>query len=449
VALVQEDGELQEADYYCWQHKDQAEERVAGEDEANAGRRVKRRSTELYPLQERNSIDTLVQRLGIESVPEQGHKKDRRKTSAPRPPKRTETIDFASRPAKQAAHGEKYGLGQQQETGRPKSKKAGFWQSLCCMFQDDEGDYVEIVRHKKRVDQSRPRPEHHHVSAEQPPKIPSNRLSPSSAATARPRPSSMPVPARKPVGLDPSNRPMPGQRSSSNPQTSNLLSLLPPHLSPQTTSTLLAEFIKPISAADEEGYIYIFWLTPQSKSAPAEETARSLLSPPDARPHYHRRVSDVMTEFSFTGEEEASKGKQTIMLKIGRANNVTRRMNEWQRQCGYALNLVRWYPYIPSPGTPSPNPSPARDHGSSLYPDLSRPPASQRQSDVVRKVPYVKRVERLIHLELQEQRVKRECEACGKEHREWFEVEASQAGVKAVDDCVKRWVGWAERLADT
>jgi hypothetical protein len=156
-----------------------------------------------------------------------------------------------------------------------------------------------------------------------------------------------------------------------------------------------------------------------------------------------------MTEFSFTGEEEASKGKQTIMLKIGRANNVTRRMNEWQRQCGYALNLVRWYPYIPSPGTPSPNPSPARDHGSSLYPDLSRPPASQRQSDVVRKVPYVKRVERLIHLELQEQRVKRECEACGKEHREWFEVEASQAGVKAVDDCVKRWVGWAERLADT
>lgn len=151
-----------------------------------------------------------------------------------------------------------------------------------------------------------------------------------------------------------------------------------------------------------------------------------------------------MTEFSYDGGEETLRGlnsrhisKKTIMLKIGRANNVTRRMNEWQRQCGYKLNLVRWYPYIPS----TPQPSPDKPS----YPDLSRPSTSRRQSDVVRKMPCVKRVERLIHLELAEKRVLKDCEACGKEHREWFEVEASQEGVRGVDECVRRWVGWAER----
>jgi hypothetical protein len=239
--------------------------------------------------------------------------------------------------------------------------------------------------------------------------------------------------------------------------TNNLLSLIPPNTSPPTASALLAELTKPISPYDEEGYIYIFWLTPQSKSAPSETTVRSLLTPSPARPRYARRISDVMTEFSFDGNNDleaprgggqkgAGAGMRTIMLKIGRANNVTRRMNEWQRQCGYALNLVRWYPYVSSSNTPSP--SPKRQSPGSLYPDLSRPPltSGRRSSDAVHKVPNVKRVERLIHLELAENQVKRRCTACGKEHREWFEVEASQAGVKAVDETVRRWVGWAERM---
>jgi murein endopeptidase len=60
-------------------------------------------------------------------------------------------------------------------------------------------------------------------------------------------------------------------------------------------------------------------------------------------------------------------------------------------------------------------------------------------------VPTVMRVERLIHLELADQRVMKKCDACGKEHREWFEVEATKDGVKKVDEVVKRWVDWAER----
>ena len=63
---------------------------------------------------------------------------------------------------------------------------------------------------------------------------------------------------------------------------------------------------------------------------------------------------------------------------------------------------------------------------------------------MVRKVPFVKRVERLIHLELAEKRVMRDCAACGREHREWFEVEGSEKGVKGVDEVVKRWVAWGE-----
>ncbi len=164
----------------------------------------------------------------------------------------------------------------------------------------------------------------------------------------------------------------------------------------------------------------------------------------------------MMTEYSFDGDEadiysgrgtkcntdrRKPNNKRTIMLKIGRANNITRRMNEWQRQCGYAMNLVRWYPYVSS--TPQPSPQHERH---AVYPDLSRPPSNRRQSsgEAVRKVPCVKRVERLIHLELAERQVKRQCTACGKEHREWFEVEASQAGVRGVDEVVRRWVGWGE-----
>lgn len=427
VALVEEDGEIAEADFYCWQHKEQAERRVQDEktrDIGRNGRRLKKRSTELFPLQERSSIDTLVQRLGLDSASEPPTR-----TNNPKPPKRTETNDFA---ASQAPYAEKYSLGSG-VTLRPKQKKQSFWASLCCMADDD--DYVEIVRHKKRKEQS------------QPPEMTTIR-----PTSTLPRPSNTAsIPARKPVTSLPL-RPAP----NINSQTNHLLSLIPTKLSPQTTSALLAELTKPISPYDEEGYIYIFWLTPQTKTAPPESTARSLLSTdyPHSRAsrlQHTRRISDVMTEFSYDGADDVKmprnggdegRAKRTIMLKIGRASNITRRMNEWQRQCGYALNLVRWYPYVSSSPLPSPQPE-------NLYPDLSRPPSGRRQSSDVHKVPNVKRVERLVHLELAENQVKRHCTACGKEHREWFQVDASQAGLKAVDETVRRWVAWAERQAVT
>lgn len=67
-----------------------------------------------------------------------------------------------------------------------------------------------------------------------------------------------------------------------------------------------------------------------------------------------------------------------------------------------------------------------------------------------RKVPHSHKVERLIHIELAGLgiRVKddEKCAACGREHREWFRVEASRKGVADVDEVVRRWVGWDEGM---
>ncbi|KAI7135173.1 hypothetical protein D0869_15633 [Hortaea werneckii] len=424
VATVQDNGQLEDADFYCWQHKSQSQQGPSQSPQLPDKKRAEKQTTDHGPIQ-RTSIDTLVQRLGIDDAPDDNRRKT--KTKAPKPPRRTETRDFAkpsSHP--QRPHEAPDGFGKLPR--RPK-KKPGFWDSLCCMSnKGDDDDYVEVVRHRRRTGQA---PSYH--TATNPP--PSSTGPPSGKLPGRPSgPSTSACSAGLPA------RPVTQKRTSSNTETEDLLRLLPPHLGPQTTSTLLAELVKPISPADEEGYIYIFWLTPQSKRSPDQSAARSLLSAEKSRPRHERRVSDVMTEFSFDGSERETRGKKTIMLKIGRANNVARRMNEWQRQCGYALNLVRWYPYVPSSATPSPQPSPSRPP-----PESSLPSGSRRDSGAVKKVPFVKRVERLIHLELQEQQVKRQCDTCGKEHREWFEVEATQAGVRAVDDCVKRWVSWAER----
>lgn len=407
VAIVEDDdGDVEEASYYCHDHKAQA---VNGGQNADGQATGGAKKTELFPLQERNSIDTLVQRLGVEGVGSEISAKVRQKRR--RPERRQDAAPYA----------EKYGFGQQAEG--MKEKKSSFWSALCCVGSSkDDDDYVEIVRHKKRLEDSRP-----------------SNASPRPPAAANARPSSSSKRPSRPTS-DLPMRPA-TTHAASNSQTGNLLSLIPQTLSPATTSALLTELSKPPNPNDEEGYIYIFWLTPQQSKTPDTTTARSLLSPENL-PHRERRISDVVSEFSYTAEESRStnaKAKTTILLKIGRANNVTRRMNEWQRQCGYALTLVRWYPYVSSSAPPSPARSPKR-------PDPARPSTAHRESSgLVRKVPCVKRVERLIHLELAERRVMKDCEACGTKHREWFEVEGSEKGVRGVDEVVRRWVGWGER----
>lgn len=232
------------------------------------------------------------------------------------------------------------------------------------------------------------------------------------------------------------------------------MSLIAADTPPETASKLLAELAKPVSQQDEPGYIYIFWLTPETQpSTPPREAARSLLTVPSST--RSRRPSDVLESFArlrvdddeedegvtdrSLGTSKNSNKKKTILLKIGRATNVQRRLNEWQRQCGYNLSLIRYYPYVPSsssvstPGSASPSPS-----------------ASVSPGDVARKIPHSHKVERLVHIELAGRGLRvadrEKCEACGREHREWFEVEATRGAVGEVDEVVRRWSDWDEGL---
>lgn len=340
-------------DSYCWQHRDQAQ--LSAQSSPGPGKKPGPK------LDHRASLDGLMDQLGIVEKKKRPRKDGRVSSggqASPAPPPRRNTL-----------------------------RRSIF----CCCFSIPIYEEAEEkpVRPSARPVQSAPAA----VNASKPPS--SQYLSPSTAGKS-------------------------GRSSSAHSgksQTSQYLQLIPPTVSPQTASQLMAELAKPISQQDEAGYIYIFWLTPESKSAtPSADAARSLLAPP-ARPDGHqRRTSDVLQSFA---KETAGSSKKTVLLKIGRASNVQRRLNEWTRQCGYNLSLIRYYPHIPSgqPSTP-------------------------------RKMPHSHKVERLIHIELAGAGLrvsdKGTCDACGKTHREWFEVEASRQGITMIDEVVKRWSDWDE-----
>lgn len=462
-----DDDEIGAAAYFCWQHKDQAE-RLAAQTSTGP-------STKLYPLKERNSIDTLVERLGVLEVdePEETVRRKRRgskqdKTSGSRPPRRINrpaTWDnvegpLMSVPSDVMAENRRR---ERPPKPAPRREKPSLFSSLCCGSADD--DHVEVIRHKQRTSRVPAGAEYEAEDSTQQMSQPSARIHQSngrrqSATSSRvpsaSRQSSSPS-ARKPLG-EKSARPL-NKASNEDSETAILLRYIPRTLSLQLASTLLAELTKPISPHDDEGYIYIFWLTPES-AGPAPSTAASTLLTPPARSDHGRRNSDVLRQYSVktpqrtrpdaarqqSGDANDAPGKATILLKIGRANNVHRRMNEWTRQCGYSLSLVRYYPYVPSTPSPTPSPqtSPANSRRQSYQNGRPADPLG-RVSEGVRKVPHAMRVERLIHLELGEQRVVKKCDACGKDHKEWFEVDATKDGVKKVDEVVKRWVEWAER----
>lgn len=362
---------------YCWRHKDQAH----ASSDSSPGPQASNAPT----LGGRTSIDSLTARLNLLQTSE--------KPSRPQHSSGGNGGSHASRP------------------------KKGF--SFCCFhipldFIDEEPEPA-------------PRPHPHPVqsSGSEKPNKPStnSHLAPPSTS-GRPSVSS--------------------QTPSHVSNTSQYLSLIPADAPPQTASQLIAELAKPLSKQDEAGYIYIFWLTPESESssAPTEsarsfletETSRSLLEPPSARPgSKERSASDILFSFAdkansigthsptTTRSRGLSSGdeKKTLLLKIGRANNVQRRMNEWKRQCGYHLSLVRFYPYVQT--------------GS---------------GDEPRKMPHSHKVEKLIHMELGGLGLRiadrGKCETCGREHKEWFEVEATKEGVMRVDEAIKRWVDWDE-----
>ncbi|KAI3394240.1 hypothetical protein diail_2981 [Diaporthe ilicicola] len=375
---------------YCWRHKDQA---TSGPGPQSNG-----------PIPEgRTSVDTLTGRLGLLST----------NTSPPEKPSRPHNSSGASaRPPK-------------------RSKEISF-----CCFRIPFDFIVEEPTPP-------PRPHSYPVQPSGSPK-PSKPSKPSSSQYLGPT-SSRPHKSNRPS--------ISSQTPSSGSQTSQYLSLIPQDAPPQTASQLMAELAKPLSKGDEAGYIYVFWLQPESQlSSPPTQNTRSFLdetarSLPDTetttrsivdpsspvRPGQERRPSDILRSFADQADSIGTRSptttrsrglssgddKKTLLLKIGRANNVQRRMNEWKRQCGYDLSLIRYYPYVQT--------------GSVMEP---------------RKMPHSHKVEKLIHMELEGLGLRvasrGPCEACGRGHKEWFEVDASKDGVMRVDEAIKRWSDWDE-----
>ncbi|PVH76945.1 DUF1766-domain-containing protein [Cadophora sp. DSE1049] len=352
-------------DAYCWQHKNQAA--------AHPG--ASPQGIQSATIRERTSVDTLIDRLGLLEVEER--KQEKRRKPVPRPDHEKPRIE-SSRP----------------ERPRPRPQPASNLGLFCC---------IGIADDAKRA----PRPASHKPGRRSTAPIPPKVVKASSSLH--------PTSHRPSIHRDPSSR------------TGEFLALIPKSASPQTTAQLLAELAKPVSEQDNEGYIYMFWLTPESlPAAPPSETASTLLAPPSRPIPGQRRTSDVLNAFSTTLPN--STNKKTILLKIGRAQNVYRRLSQWTKQCGYNLSLIRYYPYQ------------ATTLSDTNVNELPRTP---------RKVPNAHKVERLIHIELNAQRVLGDgkCKACGREHREWFEVDASRNGVKSVDEVIRRWVEWGERDA--
>lgn len=443
------DGGSVDAAYYCWQHKDQAETNIIRAQ--TSGR------AQLLTVNERTSIDSLAERLGVVQLVADGWNGKRDRQGRGRLPR------TASDPSHQQvpSHAPSRTVAQQpmryerpaelQHELRPKRqppRNPGFFALLCCLggFRDDDDQY-EIRRHRpgpgpqmaqtaypsrppeSQFYRSRPLIQDSHAHRVMPPQPVYHSSGPSERKPVAQQ--------RRPLATLPSNtinRPLQQSR------TQQMLSHIGSATSPETTAILLSELSKPISPHDEAGYIYIFWLTDTDK-VPDRSTASSLIGQSQSQ---QRHLDDVVSTFGNDRNRRRGNKPRTIMLKIGRANNVHRRMTEWTQQCGYALSLVRFYPYISS----SPSSSPQRrrpDSNHTLHPSPARPiPGSRTSSDQVRKVPHVHRVERLIHLELAARRVKKDCAACGKEHREWFEIEATEEGIRGVDEVVRRWVSWAE-----
>ncbi|CAF9904414.1 hypothetical protein IMSHALPRED_000043 [Imshaugia aleurites] len=418
IAVLQPGGEDHEgaAVYFCFQHKDQAETLAGGDQDG--------RKANIVPVQQRTSIDTLLDRTGVLNIEDDETPSKRRHKRGHARPARKETLPKKWQDVDGpliAISGEKQRptrRGTQRHQARGQSSLS--FSLFCCVSSADR-DYMPPAR----VQHYSEKPEYPPASAT----LPSSMQQAEKPTYSRTTNSRLPVGplrvAQGNVSTTKTSRPSAQQHRSSH--TQDLLSLIPTTLMPQTTSVLLAELAKPVSPHDEEGYIYMFWLTDNALDAPDSQVASSLLSDGAASTPNGRRKSDVLAQ--TTNNKNASSKPKTMLLKIGRASNVQRRLNEWNRQCGYNLTLVRFYPYLPSsPLSSKPN---------------APPPASP---SAPHKVPHAHRVERLIHLELAERRVKRDCESCGKEHREWFEVESSRNGLRGVDEVIRRWTEWGRRV---
>lgn len=326
---------------------------------------------------------------------------------------------------------EKRTVGQPSTRTKKNSRPACF----CCFVVPDEAEHLPP---------SRPTP-----TVQRPPGKATAALrpgGPSSAEKKRPEgSSSAPLPhgkvestGKQQQSNQPNTSSRPSPFSSSQPSRLVRVPLIPPQSSLQTGIDISEKLAGAVNAKDEEGFIYLLWELPLSK---ASEQGLLHDIAMHASPSADNRRRDIRQSLSVR-DIQTNHNPPKIRLKIGCTVNVPERLESLRRQCGLNLGVARCYPHLPqlqqqpsSSASPSSSPrrSPARSNGD------SQALASGR------RVRHFRVVERLIHLELDEQRVRDEvCSGCGKLHREWFEVEATLDALRRVDECVRKWIAWAD-----
>lgn len=368
--------DLADETLYCWQHKEQAIH-------SHSARSSPGPKGTLHPITERrSSLDTLADRLGLVRLDEKRPK-----------PKKHRHHDMRSP--------DRYARKQRNQRQKPAGQL-----EFCLCFKVPIDEVPESPR-PRPMQQLQTLQTHQYASA----------AVPQFGAAATP-----PRTARN--NASPSKYSTHSQKSSkSNTSTGHFKNFIPDGLDATTASTLMAELAKPHTDAEEPGFIYMFWLTPESQPKAPVDAARAFLQPPQgSRPDTARRPSDTVSRFA--SQATPGRGKKTMLLKIGRAANVQRRMNQWQRQCGYDVEVLRYYPQFH-----------AAQSSATLHTSVQTPTPT----------PHCRRVERLIHIELSGMGLRAErpaCHSCGREHREWFEIEASRDSVRRVDEVIRRWVTW-------
>ncbi|PGH06463.1 hypothetical protein AJ80_08157 [Polytolypa hystricis UAMH7299] len=476
---------------FCWQHKDQAAVVMA----AAAAVATNVSGTVQQRLKNRSSIDTLVEIVGLLNVSDRHATTVSARQPASRPEGLGEDIRGERQTSSRVDEARRYSLPQQpqpqllsppQTSQRPddwRRKRSSGSKFVCVVTQvdDDEDATAPAIRVRPQS------PDHRtgHSSSELRSGVPmSSRHARAHSAVGVPSVDMQGLPGRRQQRVSdagifaprtPERGPHPhasySQPSSSAPaapitppsrrrpvpnsanananandtpsptpsQTESLLSWIPTTLSPKTTCALLKELSDPLSDAEEAGYIYVCWVTPQLAPQPSIEVASSLIPTRGSTTGTNRghRTSEIMRSAGVapskvsTSRSSAtpSATADTIILKIGRTTNVHRRMKKWSQQCAHRLTLMRSYPY------------------SSFSPSSLSNPIPQIPS-LPRKVPHTHKVERLIQLELADRRVKllEPCGHCDVKHKEWFEIRAETEYLRIVDECVRRWVRWSESV---
>ena len=362
------------ADRYCYQHKDQAADAVAAKEYARIGGLDMPR----MPLAHTAESQLIMIQQKVQSRQQQQQQQQQQLQLQLQQPARP--MHFRAKPSVDAGLAPAAVYGKLPLHSFPKTlrqkKKPSVWSRLfsCvfCYVADDPDDDDDEERWEK------------------PPRPPERQPLPCMQTLYKPPPPST-IPLRMP--------PLWLTRSlQGHSVTLNLREWLNVRLSPSTQDKILAEMRAPPSSSDGPGYIYAFRIEKHTL--------------PGAYPHS-----------STSSSTSTSSSHSLHMFKIGRTDNVQRRLYQWARQCAYSPFLVEYFPGASTGGSSS-----------------------------AARVAHVKKIERLIHLELEDICRGRmrlgECDGCGRDHIEWYGMlaDSQHEAWARLRTVVIRWIYFSKIL---